>query len=180
MNKPLFIENNNYHIRDLIELYGKSLLNFAYTYVKDWNLAEDIIQEVFINVYRHGQLSEITSIKSWLYTITSNKCKDYLRKNYLKNDILVDMRKFFFKMANDQTPEKDVINTAQYHIISNFILNLPIKYREVIILFYYEDLSVKEISRLLGQKEATVRSKLHRGREMLRKTIDSDGGVSLE
>lgn len=179
MNKHYFTEGN-YPLRDLIEQYGKSLTNFAFTYVKDWSLAEDIMQEVFINVYTYEQLHEVTSIKSWLYTLTANKCKDYLRKNYIKKDILVGLRDYLFLKPNQNTPEHDVISTSKNKRIAAQILELPVKYREIIILYYYEELTVKEISNLLGQKESTVKSKLHRGRKLLRHKMEMDGSEWFE
>ncbi|WP_102028164.1 sigma-70 family RNA polymerase sigma factor [Salirhabdus sp. Marseille-P4669] len=178
-NLQPFEANRDFYMKNIMNQYGRSLMNFAYTYVKDWSLAEDIIQEVFISVYRYSELKQVHSLKSWLYMITSNKCKDFLRKSYVKNDILAGIRGYFWK-DHHHTPEKILLSTSKNKMISLHILNLPVKYREVIILFYYEDLSIKEIGELLQQKESTVKSKLLRGREKLKLKLKTEASDWFE
>ncbi|WP_169891100.1 sigma-70 family RNA polymerase sigma factor [Litchfieldia alkalitelluris] len=175
MNEPLHKKIDEEKKRELVEglidQYGKALINFAYTYVKDWSLAEDIVQEVFISVYKADQYVNITAYKAWLFTITANKSKDLLRRKYFKTDLFVGIRNYFWK-AITHTPEMEVMADAENRLVSTQVFDLPIKYREVIILYYYEDLSTSEISDLLRLNPSTVKSRLQRGRHLLKRNLE--------
>ena len=95
--------------------------------------------------------------KSWLITVTRNMCKNKLKSSWFKSrEALVEMP-YYDDYKND-----DVIDA---------VMNLPLKYREVIHLFYYEDYSTAQIAEIVSKKESTVRSLLHRGRNILKKML---------
>ncbi|TYR94290.1 sigma-70 family RNA polymerase sigma factor [Rossellomorea vietnamensis] len=69
------------YFEEILQKNEKAVVQFAYTYVKDWPVAEDISQEVFIKVYRNIlSFDNRSKLKTWLFSITANECKDYLRK----------------------------------------------------------------------------------------------------
>ncbi|MBD7938282.1 sigma-70 family RNA polymerase sigma factor [Cytobacillus sp. Sa5YUA1] len=89
-----YLDNNTDNvdniINSLISLYSKELMNFCFTYVKDWKITEDIVQEVFIKAYKKiEQLNNIKNVRVWLYSICANHCKDYLRKAETKKLFLL-------------------------------------------------------------------------------------------
>ncbi|MCA1032043.1 sigma-70 family RNA polymerase sigma factor [Bacillus timonensis] len=152
---------------ELLTTYGKPLTSFAYSYLKDWGLAEDIVQEVFVSVYKNLDTFEgRSSVKTWIYSIAANKCKDYLRKNYFKYTSLV---KFIPKslLATKETPEELVLTRTANQELAAKIMELPVKYREVIILYYYEDLSLSEAAKLLEMNVSTVKTRIQRARKLL-------------
>ncbi|MFC4323277.1 RNA polymerase sigma factor [Litchfieldia salsa] len=169
MNIPLNKEGtSDKSIEELIDEFGKPMMNLAYTYVKDWRLAEDVMQEVFVSIYKNAdKLPHISSYKAWIYKITVNKSKDLLRKNYLKRDILLDFMGHFGN--NDKSsPEELFISSTERSRVTRTVLEIPIKYREIIILYYYEDFTTSEIAETLNQNVSTVKTKLNRARKLLK------------
>ena len=152
----------------LMEEYGDMVIRLAFTYVKQKQLAEDLSQEVFISCYHHLEaFQNKSSYKTWIYRITVNKCKDMLRswsyKNITYKDYLVSM----FKTGSISTEAK-VVDAQEREAIFEQVLNLPVKLREVIILFYYEELSIHEIADTLNLNDNTVKTRLRRGRNTLK------------
>lgn len=159
-------------IENLMDTYSLSLINFAYTYVKDWGTAEDIIQEVFINVYHHlDSFEQRSSYKTWLYKITANKARDYLRKSFFKRNFITDSISFLLK-PDISTPELDLINKSENRQIANMVLELPLIYREIIILYFYENMKLTEISSLLDINISTVKSRISRGKKLLKSKLE--------
>ena len=165
------MEKSNQTIGELMDLYGKQLINLAYTYCQDWSMSEDIVQEVFLNAYKNMEgFSGRSSYKTWLYAITINKSKDYLRKPSLKKSFL---QTFMQKTKlNVPTPEEEVLQKEGQRGLASEVMSLPIKYREVIILYYYDDLSMKEVAQLLGIPLSTAKTRIQRGRQALRKQLE--------
>ncbi|WGG45409.1 sigma-70 family RNA polymerase sigma factor [Rossellomorea sp. DA94] len=165
------MEESNPEISELMDRYGKQLMNLAYTYCKDWSMSEDIVQEVFFSAFRNTDTFKgRSSYKTWLYAITINKSKDLLRKPFMKEP-------FFQRMKNKvtpthPTPEQHVIQMEGQHGLAVEVMGLPIKYREVIILYYYEDLSTKEVASLLKIPHSTAKTRIQRGRMALRKQLE--------
>ncbi|WP_041808134.1 sigma-70 family RNA polymerase sigma factor [Evansella cellulosilytica] len=157
----------------LINQYYEALVNVSYTYVKNWSTAEDIVQDVFIKILNSYHLFENrSSIKTWLYKITMNKSKDYLRKTYFKRVVIMGV---IDRLITDRTPEDNIIQKSMDKELAECIFILPIKYREVIILFYYEDLSLTEMGELLGENVSTLKSRLQRARRRLKEVLSSRG-----
>lgn len=158
----------------LMNEYGKSVVMLAFTFVKKEQLAEDIAQEVFIKCYEKlDTFRNESSYKTWIYRITVNLCKDRLKSWSFKNIILTE---FFSKSKiNNNTPESELLSLEKKKDLSIKVLALPIKYREVIILYYYEELSYSQIADLLDINIQTLKSRLHRGRLLLKKMIEVGG-----
>ncbi|TYS69538.1 RNA polymerase sigma factor [Sutcliffiella horikoshii] len=153
----------------------KAIIKFAFTYVKDWAVAEDISQEVFIKVYKNiATFNRDSKLRTWLFSITANQCKDYLRKSGKTTKWLNDFFKGLQKQ-NDENPENILLEHEEKKSIGKALLSLPVKYREVLVLYYYEDLSTEEIAKLLHINSSTIRSRLERGRKQLKKW--SEGGL---
>ncbi len=145
-------------VSQTVEKYFGMVYKLALSQTKNVANAEDVTQEVFLRFMQNQhKLENQEHIKAWLIRVTINCSKSlfssaWFRKTApLTEDIAFD------------TPEKSAVYYA--------VLELPAKYRAVIHLFYYEDMSVREIAESLGEKETTVKSQLHRGREMLKKML---------
>ncbi|MGO5010874.1 sigma-70 family RNA polymerase sigma factor [Niallia sp. Sow4_A1] len=168
--------SNEELLKELIELYAESIKRLAYTYVKNWSAADDITQEVFIKCYEKMEdFRGDSSYKTWLYKITRNKCKDYLKSKWYRS---------FYPTAfmqerignNEFSIEEHVINKLDDLELSQKVLALPTKYREIIILFYYEQLKMKEIEALTHLNVDTIKTRLRRGKKMLQKKLERSGG----
>jgi RNA polymerase sigma-70 factor (ECF subfamily) len=171
----------NNEIEKLIDEYGNDVLRISYIYLKDKHLAEDAFQEVFVKVYNNlSKFHGNSTIKTWILTITMNTCKDILRSSWLKRVILHENMKLinYNTDTNLDSPEENVIKKLQYKELLEEVMRLPKKYKEVVLLFYYEEISTAEISKILNLPEGTVRSRLFRAREVLK--INLDGKISYE
>ncbi|MBM7618477.1 RNA polymerase sigma-70 factor (ECF subfamily) [Bacillus tianshenii] len=154
-------------LESLIEDYGTELKRVAYLYVKDQALAEDIIQEVFISCYHHlDSFRQESSYRTWLMRITVNKSKDALKRWSFRN--FISKAEIEPEVLEQNTPESATVSGMEKKELIQEVLKLPIKLREVIILFYYKDLSVEEISTILQLNENTIKTRLFRAREKLK------------
>ena len=164
-------------VERLIEDYGQDVLKIAYLYVKDQQLAEDIFQEVFYKVMKnYHKFEHLSSEKTWLIRITINTCKDLLRTSWLRRvttfGTLEEQNQTQYEQPFDMTQSES--NNELYEMI----MNLPQRYKEVILLFYYEDFSYDEMAKILNIPKGTVQSRLARGREKLKKMMEERGEIS--
>jgi RNA polymerase sigma-70 factor (ECF subfamily) len=158
-------------LKILMKEYGEEIKRLIYTYTKNWSSADDLSQEVFVSVYMHlDDFKRNSSIRSWIYSIAINRCKDYLKSWHYRNIKLFETFPIL-KAGTSKTPEQQVMMENDSQEMIERIFSLPIKYREVIILFHYKELSIKEISELLKISESTIKLRLKRGRDKLRLTF---------
>ena len=143
----------------ILNTYGDSILRYAYSYLHIMSDAEDILQNTLIQYLKTGPVFENAAHeKAWLLRVAANLSKNRLDYNSIrKTDELNE------ELAADERDDLSFVWEA--------VKSLPVKYREVIHLFYHEGCSVREISNILKRPEATVRSDLHRGRERLREIL---------
>ena len=160
-------EEKDFLLEKIMIDYGNELVRLAFTYVKDTGIAKDMVQNTFIKCYKNlGSFRFDAQIKTWLYRITINECKDYLKSwNYKK----VQVRSFINETARSVLPstEKTVIDKYNNEEIKENIFLLPKMYREVIYLYYYESLKTEEIAKVLDISVNTVKTRLRRAKQRL-------------
>ncbi|REJ10962.1 sigma-70 family RNA polymerase sigma factor [Halobacillus trueperi] len=162
----------------LMESYGDMVVRIAFTYVKEKQLAEDLAQEVFIRCYQHLHTFEHrSSYKTWVYRITVNHCKDHVRSWSFRNLIPFEPMKME-KGEEANSIIEQVLKEEENEVLFQKVLKLTVKLREVIIFYYYEELSVEEIAELLGVNVNTVKTRLHRARNSLKRMLK--GGEAFE
>jgi RNA polymerase sigma-70 factor, ECF subfamily len=162
-------------LEELMNEYGKDVYLLAFSFVKEKGLAEDISQEVFIKCFNSiAQFRGEASIKSWIYRITVNTSKDFIKKKSYK--VLKLPKSFFENSQQNESSEDVVLKKSQNDQILHCVLQLPIKYREAIVLHYFHDLKITEIAEALGMNTNTVKTRLTRGRDALRKILVKKGG----
>lgn len=181
MKKHLDQELNNNLDTVMESLYIKykdSLRIYAFGFIRDWGIVDDIIQEVYIKVFlKLNTLIDDSAIKSWLYTVTANQCRDYLRTKYQKVTLLTEHIEDLVH-SNSDLVENEVIHSSDMFILKSIMLTLPNHYKEPLILYYFYNLSYKKISSLLGVGLSTVKSRIHRAKKMLREKIKAQ--VTIE
>jgi RNA polymerase sigma factor (sigma-70 family) len=166
--------NKDAWLESAMDNYGDAITKLAYHYVRDWGRAEDIAQDVFISAYQNidyfkGKSSE----KTWIYRIAVNRCKDILKSSGFRRTIL--SRFDFLQTKSTETPELTVVQRDTSHVLIKCLFELPAKYREVILLFYYDELSLLEVSEILGIKIDTVKTRLRRARGRLKIALGEEG-----
>ena len=151
---------------DLYELYSRDMYRFALYYTGSSSVAEDCVSEAVLIAFRKiGELQNIPAFKSWLFRILRNSCAAHFRKasrEIPKEEAFSGVHSF----ENEQN-EKISLRKA--------LMKLPDEERELIILHYCIGYTSKEISRMLVLNENTVRSKISRGTEKLRRELVNDG-----
>lgn len=155
----------------IIDEYGEEIKRLIFTYVKTHSITDDIFQEFLIKVYRSiDDFKKKSKLKTWLYRIAINKCKDYLRSPIHR---ILGMNEVF-SPKQEKSAEDAVIRKEQNVQLANAVLSLPVKYREIMILRYYQSFSIQQISQLLHINESTVKTRLLRGKSKLRQKLGGD------
>lgn len=163
----------------VMDEYGEELKRFIYTYTKNHTQAEDITQEVFVNVYlKLHTFNGHSSLRTWMYSIALNKCKDYFKSWHYRK---VQFMGAFVEsnLTHFRSPEEIVTIHAESLEMIKRILALPVKYREILLLFYYREFSLQEIMQILDISESTAKSRLHRGRKKLKDVFINHNEVKI-
>ncbi len=165
-------------IDELMNQHSRKVYLLALSYVKDKGLAEDIAQEVFIKCYKSlHHFRGDSQITSWLYRITVNTAKDFLRSKSF--NILKYPKSFFESLIKSGSPEEAMLKQDQREAVLQTVLSLSTKYREVIILYYFQDEKMEDIAEILHLNLNTVKTRLSRARSILKGKITSFPGDDL-
>lgn len=156
-------------IEEWITLYGDDILRLAYLYTRDRSKSEDVFQEVFIRAYRKSDsFRGDSSIKTWLLRITMNVCRDMMREFWWRRVMVVAPPE---QIDRGLSAEHQALLHDRNDTLLQTVYAIPRSFKEVILLYYYEELETKEISTVLRIPEGTVRSRLHRAREHLKQQL---------
>ena len=140
--------------------FSDTVYRIALSQTKNKHDADDVFQEVFLRLVMHAhKIVSHEHLKAWLIRVTLNCCKKHFKS---------------WRTGNTELIEDIPYITPEEHEVFYAVLALPQKYRAVIHMFYYEELSIKQISGILDTKESTVKSQLFRAREMLRETLKGE------
>lgn len=147
--------------KELTEKFFDMVYRLALCQTKQKQYAEDVTQEVFLRFFKTDKdFASEEHVKAWLLRVTVNCSKDIFLNTWFKKTAPLS-----------EVKDEAVFDTDEKSDIYYAVLDLPQKYKSVIHLFYYEDYSVHEIAKCLGIKESTVKSQLHRGREILKNKL---------
>lgn len=164
--------NNITHIQ---HQFGDHLFNFIRSKVASEGDAQDVYQEVIYKIMnKSGQLQKTQSLKSWLFTIAKNQIMDYYRARKNPTDSAV-----LAMNALSRQQEMSVYQELE-GCLSGFIDQLPETYKELITLSEIEGKSQKELSETLGINYVTLRSKVQRGRDKIKKMIFDACEIELD
>ena len=154
-------------VEELIDRYGDDILRLCIAYLGDRGMAEDAFQETFLKAWRsrdafRGESSE----KTWLCTIAVNTCRDQLRSRW-------------FRMWRKSQPIESLLNLtapqkADETPLLEAVFSLPGMYREVILLYYEQDMTPREIADMLHLSANTVSTRLRRARRRLEKALKGE------
>jgi RNA polymerase sigma-70 factor, ECF subfamily len=163
---------------EIVELYKDKVYQISYRMLGNRHEAEDIAQEAFIRAFINIHSFNIElKFSTWLFRIATNLCIDRIRKKkpdyYLDAEVAGTDGLNMYSQIPSKTdmPEKEIESLELEETIQSEILKLPEKYRTVIVLKYIEELSLIEISKILNLPIGTVKTRIHRGREALRKQL---------
>ena len=167
-------EEKDFLLERIMIEYGNELVRLAFYYVKDAEVAKDLVQNTFIKCYKNLESFRFDAqIKTWLYRITINECKDYLKSWYAKH-VAAASDDIFTQTQSADCVEAQIVQQEQDDELVRAVLALPIKYREVIYLCYYEEQSMKEIADILQLNESTVKTRLRTAKQLLKKRLERE------
>ncbi len=166
-------QRNGEAFGELVKRYKGKVFSLAYGITRDRAAADDLAQEVFIKAYFALPKFKFQSeFGTWLYRISVNHIKDYLRKNKARH-LEVPLEELSEKAVATTDPSHEEVWTAEKRraLVQAALARLPEKHRIILILRDIQGLSYEEISRILALSAGTVDSRLHRARKKLRKKI---------
>ena len=150
----------------LIERYQRSLYAAAFNICRNPEDANDAVQDTFIQYYTsRKEFRDEEHLKAWLLRVAVNRAKDIARSFWRRN-----------KISIEEYAEEIPFENQEDRALFETVMKLPEKYRDVIHLYYYEELSVKEIAGILGASQGSVKMRLSRGRSFLRDVFKEEEG----
>lgn len=157
--KPVETVSIKQQAAQILDTYGDTILRYAYSYLHNQSDTEEVLQDTLIQFLKTRPVFESDKHeKAWLLRVAGNLCKNRLKYNRLRQ--------------TDELREELIAEQREdLSFIWDAVQALPVQYREVIHLFYREGYSTREISQILGRKEATIRSDLSRGRGKLKELL---------
>ncbi|MHC0038864.1 RNA polymerase sigma factor [Pseudoneobacillus sp. C159] len=147
-------------LTDLILENKENFYRLAYSYVKNEGDALDIVQEsIYKALKRIHTIENPLALKSWFFRIVVNTALDFINKRKKVMVVEDDILEFIAPSANDKYEDVD---------LKKFLNELPPKYRIVIILKFFDDLTVNEIATILNENENTIKTRIYKALSMLR------------
>lgn len=156
---------------DIVEKNADMVYRIAFSYFGSKADSEDVMQEVFLKLHNCDRIPESDSArKAWLIRVTTNQCHSLFRSPFRKRRVwLTDYE--WDSFADEGSLEDEI---TRRHAVYTAVMSQPAKYRIIIHLYYYEDLSVAQIASLLHVKETTVQTRLARARDKLKVMLKDD------
>ena len=164
MNNPLVPrEVQEQQLASWLTQYGDAVLHMCFIYLADRELAQDALQDTFIKVWRHidsFQGRNGSSVKTWIMRIAINTCKDYKRSSWFRH---TDMSK-----AIEDLPLTIQDVTSESRAIFLDVMALPTKYKQVILLYYFQGMTMAEVGDVLHLSRSTIQNRLKKAYALLR------------
>ncbi|MFF2481600.1 RNA polymerase sigma factor [Paenibacillus sp. NPDC058071] len=161
--------DRNLILEQLMDEFGHDVWSYAFFLTKQRQTADDIAQDVFLAAYEslYRYRGEGT-VRGWLLTITRNRCYSFYKSSYKRKTVLA---RNVEPMGSAPSPEAEVLFREEAKEVWLRVMELPVRFREVLILDYRYGLSVKEIASVLNVTEGTVKSRSHRAKVKLSRML---------
>ena len=162
----------------LVILYKDRIYNLGYRMLNDRFEAEDIVQETFLRAYKNlDKFDGMHKFSTWIYQIGINLCIDWLRKRKVRASL--DAKTYdgegielYEKLpGKNPNPESEALLSETQELIHKAINSLPRNYKSIVVLRYLHDFSLQEISEIVAMPVTTIKTRIHRGRQFLRKKL---------
>ena len=155
-------EELNRRAEELLDRHGNAVLRYAYSYLHNMSDAEEVLQDTMIQFLKAApQFDGPSHEKAWLLRVAGNLSKNRLEYNVRRS-------------TDELKEELATQGQEDLSFVWEAVKSLPVKYREVIHLFYHEGYQTAQIAKVLGRNESTVRSDLRRGREKLKEVLKGE------
>ena len=149
-------------VRETVEKYSDRLLRVGFAYLKNVEDAEDVVQETFLSLFqKRPEFNDESHLEAWLMRVAINKAKNHLKSGW-------------FKKRQPMPEDLAYLPEGDEKLLQG-VMELDLKYRLPIHLYYYAGYSMEEIAQILGKRPATVGTWLARGRDKLRQWMEGEG-----
>src|SRR5687768_443106 len=160
---------------EIYDRYSGRIYNFAFRFLKNSEAAEDAVQEVFVKMLKHAnQFHGDAKLSTWLFSITANWCRDYLRKADNKpkdsDEVLITL-----PASTEYSPDRTLEQRENEQRVRKALGSLTPEQREAILLSRYQGLSYAEIAQISGCSEGAVKTRVFRAMETLKKALTGQG-----
>lgn len=165
---------------ELVVRWQGPLVNLAYRYCRDRGMAEDMAQEAFVKAYRGLPRRRGDSrFSTWLFSIAHNHYRSVLRRHVPEGVSLEDAP--LGLAAGDRREESD--RALRDEVVRTAVSSLPPRYRDVVVLYYFQERDLAETARIADLPEGTVKARLYRARKLLERKLEGllvEGGAAAE
>lgn len=172
------VDKDQAHREKFVALVGNirvELYNFAYRLTGTREEAEDLLQEAYFKAFKYfHQLRDENKFKEWIFQITANQFKNYLRRKKKENTVYQDDSEHVFvePMNAHNNPDERFMQSDRTTVVREALELISPKMRSVLVLFEIEGYSIEEVSDSLGISRGTVKSRLHYARKKLREILE--------
>ena len=159
--------NRETKLSEWIEMYSDTILRTCYLYLSDLQQAEDVLQDTWIKAWKHMddlERKEVRNEKAWLLRIAINTCKDYRRTAWFRH---IDR-----KNALEELPARFTMIEPDDRSMSWIVMDLPDRYKQIILLHYYQGLTQQETADSLGLSLTTVNRRLRKAEALLKDALE--------
>lgn len=180
-----FIAGNDAAFTQLVTKYKDSLTNYLNVMVADYEIAADLCQEAFLRVYKNiRRYSHIYQFSTWIYRIATNLAIDEMRYRKRRGQVYYknvwagrqageDEGQEFELRDLRHGPREQMLNRERTQVLGDAIRSLPEKYRTAFIMKEIQELPYEEIAKALRTSPGTIKSRLHRARELLQRKLEN-------
>jgi RNA polymerase sigma-70 factor, ECF subfamily len=158
---------------ELVDLYQERLTYYVNRLVQDWHQARDILQQVWLDVFRKlGRLQSPNAFRVWLYRVAHDRVVTFIRRQTLDSNVTEQLATNSVEI--EHWNDLELLENAE---LVHFALNkLSIVHREVMTLRFLEDMDINEIARVMKCSEGTAKSRLHYAKAAMRRIVEEEGG----
>lgn len=160
----------------VVDKYKGIIFSIAYKYTNDYNESQDLAQEIFLKIYKNiKSFKGECKFSTWITKISINTCLDYKRKDKVKKINLFND----YNREIINTPEEEIMISEKQKTIHKLIYELPDIYKNVIIMYHFNEMPYKEICKALNIPQKTVETRLYRARKILKEKLNTTYGGEL-
>jgi RNA polymerase sigma-70 factor (ECF subfamily) len=154
---------------DIVRRWQGALINLAFRFCRDPQIAEELAQDAFLQIYR--QLPKFrgeAAFSTWIFAVSLNLFRSSIRRRKLPMESIDTLA----ELAGGQLPHLRIEQHEREDLIRRAVAALPRRYRDAVVIYYFREMNLTETAGILGVPEGTAKAWLHRGRELLRRKFD--------
>lgn len=168
-----FLAGDDHGLEQVIGLFKDSLIFFLMQYVRSADIAEELTEETFVTLaVRRPSFSESAKFRTWLFTIARNKALNYLRSAAFRKNVPIDEADEVYLSGS---PEQRLLEQERYRSLYGAMRRLPVNQREMVILVYFEEMSVSQAAKVIRRTQRQGNSILFRARQNLKAILEKEG-----